>query len=71
MIRKYNGREPTDPAKLANLIMAISDMEQPPLRMLVGSDAMQYSAAAADTLIKNDERWRYLSESAGFPVPKS
>ena len=67
MIREYNGREPTDPSKLANLLLAISDMEQPPLRLLVGSDAIQYSVAAADTLAKNDERWRYLSESAGFP----
>ena len=52
-----------DPAKVAALIVRIVALDSPPLRLLVGSDAITYAAAAAKALAKNDVRWEYLSRS--------
>jgi hypothetical protein len=38
-------------------------MEQPPVRLLVGDDAVQYAAAAEAALRESDDRFRHLSES--------
>ncbi|MDN3654211.1 oxidoreductase [Ferruginibacter paludis] len=59
----YNGKQPGDPAKAANIILQITQMEQPPLRLLLGSDAV--NAAEQNDLVKMeaDKKWRHLSTS--------
>jgi len=66
MIRKGSGTEPTDPAKVGGLIQRLIELPEPPVRLLVGSDAVQYAAAAARALADSDATWRELSESVGF-----
>ena len=44
-----------DPAKVAQVVLQIAEMDEPPLRLLLGSDAYTYATA--------DERWRDLSTS--------
>jgi NAD(P)-dependent dehydrogenase (short-subunit alcohol dehydrogenase family) len=53
----------TDPAKVARLIVDIARMAEPPMRLLVGSDAVEYGQAAVKELSENDERWSALSRS--------
>lgn len=50
-----------DPRKVAVALLAVVDMDQPPLRLLLGTDAIAYAAAAAVELSENDARWRELS----------
>jgi len=52
-----------DPAKVARLIVRLADLDSPPLRLLVGSDAITYAASAAKALAENDQRWESLSRS--------
>jgi NAD(P)-dependent dehydrogenase (short-subunit alcohol dehydrogenase family) len=52
-----------DPAKVAQLVLQIAAMDEPPLRMLVGSDAFNYATAAARQQLEADEQWRDLSAS--------
>lgn len=66
MIRKATGTEPTDPAKVGQLIQRVIELDEPPVRLLVGSDAVQYGAGAAQALADSDAKWRELSESVGF-----
>jgi NAD(P)-dependent dehydrogenase (short-subunit alcohol dehydrogenase family) len=66
MIRDFSGKEPTDPAKVAQVILKLADMAEPPLRLLIGSDAVKYAAAAAKQLAESDAQWCTLSESVGF-----
>jgi NAD(P)-dependent dehydrogenase (short-subunit alcohol dehydrogenase family) len=66
MIRQHAGTEPTDPAKVGALIQRLVEMPEPPVRLLVGSDAVQYAAQAAQALADSDARWRELSESVAI-----
>ncbi len=66
MLREYTGKEPTDPSKVAKVMLEVADMAAPPLRLLIGTDAVTYVGAAAKELVESDARWRSLSESVGF-----
>ncbi|TDC50951.1 SDR family NAD(P)-dependent oxidoreductase [Jiangella ureilytica] len=53
----------SDPAKVAELLLRIVAMDEPPLRLLVGPDAYRYGTAAGRDLLASDERNRELSLS--------
>jgi NAD(P)-dependent dehydrogenase (short-subunit alcohol dehydrogenase family) len=52
-----------DPAKVAQAVLTVAAMDEPPLRLLLGSDAYTYGTAAARGQAESDERWRGLSVS--------
>ncbi|KAH7133777.1 hypothetical protein EDB81DRAFT_727236 [Dactylonectria macrodidyma] len=48
----------SEPEKIAKAILYISTVSNPPLRLLLGPDTVQYAKAASDELAASDERWR-------------
>jgi NAD(P)-dependent dehydrogenase (short-subunit alcohol dehydrogenase family) len=52
-----------DPAKVAQVILQVADMDDPPVRLLLGSEAYAYATAAANAQLASDDRWRELSRS--------
>jgi NAD(P)-dependent dehydrogenase (short-subunit alcohol dehydrogenase family) len=52
-----------DPAKVAQVVLQIAEMDDPPLRLILGSEAYAYATAAARVQAASDERWRQLSAS--------
>lgn len=52
-----------DPAKVARVVLEVAAMHEPPLRLLLGSDAYRYGTAYGRELAASDEKWRELSES--------
>jgi NAD(P)-dependent dehydrogenase (short-subunit alcohol dehydrogenase family) len=52
-----------DPAKVARVVLEVAAMDDPPLRLLLGSDAYTYATAAGRALLDSDERLRELSIS--------
>jgi NAD(P)-dependent dehydrogenase (short-subunit alcohol dehydrogenase family) len=50
-----------DVAKVADVVLRVAAMDEPPLRLLLGSDAYAYATAAGRALLGSDERWRELS----------
>lgn len=52
-----------DPAKVADLVLTVADLDEPPVRLLVGSDAYHYAQRVARERMATDERWRELSTS--------
>jgi NAD(P)-dependent dehydrogenase (short-subunit alcohol dehydrogenase family) len=61
-----NGRQPGDPAKLAQALVTIVDQEPPPFRFIAGADAI---AQAEQTLAERRQQidaYRDLSISLGF-----
>lgn len=52
-----------DPAKAAQAILQIAGIEAPPLRLLLGSDAVLLAAQALAVRGAEDAKWRALSES--------
>jgi hypothetical protein len=64
--RRYNGRQPGDPKKAAQVILEIVAMKEPPLRLLLGSDAVKFVEAADIKKSEADKKWRDLSMSTDF-----
>jgi NAD(P)-dependent dehydrogenase (short-subunit alcohol dehydrogenase family) len=52
-----------DPAKVARVVLQVAAMDEPPLRLILGSEAYAYATAAARAQAESDERWRDLTAS--------
>ncbi|MEU8422730.1 oxidoreductase [Micromonospora sp. NPDC048835] len=65
-LRQANGTQPGDPVRAAQAIIRITRVDDPPLRLLLGADAVAAAHAAAEALAASDARWRELSESIAF-----
>jgi NAD(P)-dependent dehydrogenase (short-subunit alcohol dehydrogenase family) len=64
--RDYNGKQPGDPAKAAAVLLHIASLQEPPLRLLLGSDC--YSAVEKSALdkLESDRQWKNLSVSTDY-----
>jgi NAD(P)-dependent dehydrogenase (short-subunit alcohol dehydrogenase family) len=65
MARMHDGAatQSGDPAKVAQVVLQVANMDEPPLRLLLGTDAFTYATAAGRDQLERDERWRELSVS--------
>ena len=63
------GRARSNPAKVAQAILRLADEKQPPVHLLLGSDAVAAAAASAAHRADEDARWRALSVSTDFDPP--
>jgi NAD(P)-dependent dehydrogenase (short-subunit alcohol dehydrogenase family) len=61
-----DGRQPGDPARAAKIITEIARLEEPPLRLLLGSDAVRIAGESAQTRAAEAARWAAVSRSADF-----
>lgn len=52
-----------DPAKVAQVVLQLIAMDEPPTRLLLGSDAYNYALADARRQLAEDEKWQELSLS--------
>jgi NAD(P)-dependent dehydrogenase (short-subunit alcohol dehydrogenase family) len=64
--RDYSGAQPGDPVKAAAIILEVAAMAAPPLRLLLGSDAVRFVEQADLARIEADRKWRHLSVSTDF-----
>ncbi len=62
----HAGQEPGDPSKAAKAILTIADVEDPPMHLLLGEDALKYAGYAAQGLAADIEAWKTLSLSTSF-----
>ncbi|WP_099021953.1 SDR family NAD(P)-dependent oxidoreductase [Mycolicibacterium palauense] len=53
----------SDPRKVARLVLTVAELDDPPLRLLAGSDAYEYGREAWRHRLKVDENWEQLSRS--------
>jgi NAD(P)-dependent dehydrogenase (short-subunit alcohol dehydrogenase family) len=61
-----NGQQPNDPAKLAQALLTIAAEAKPPLRFLVGADAVDTAERVSKTLKKEAEAYKELSSSMAY-----
>ena len=64
--REYDGAQPGDPAKAAGAILKIAGLEDAPLRLPLGSDAVRAVDEAERSRLQSDKKWRRLSMSTDF-----
>jgi NAD(P)-dependent dehydrogenase (short-subunit alcohol dehydrogenase family) len=52
-----------DPAKVARVVLEVAGMAEPPLRLILGSEAYAYATAAATARAESDAAWYDLTAS--------
>jgi hypothetical protein len=52
-----------DPAKVARVVLEVASMAEPPLRLILGSEAYAYATAAARARAEADAAWHHLTVS--------
>jgi NAD(P)-dependent dehydrogenase (short-subunit alcohol dehydrogenase family) len=52
-----------DPAKVAQVVLKVAEMTEPPLRLILGSEAYVYATAAAKVRAESDAAWHDLTVS--------
>lgn len=62
----YNGKQPGDPAKAAAIVLKLTSMPEPPLRLLLGSDSYSASEKSAMERLESDRRFKDLSISTDY-----
>jgi hypothetical protein len=55
-----------DPAKVAQVILRVASEKRPPLRLLLGSDAVFLASLFSEERAKEDAKWKELSLSTDF-----
>ncbi|SED15638.1 NADP-dependent 3-hydroxy acid dehydrogenase YdfG [Amycolatopsis tolypomycina] len=61
------GRQPGDPARAAEAILAAVGSDEPPLRLLLGRAAYDIATARLDTLRATFDTWRETTLATDFP----
>ncbi len=65
------GRENSDPAKVAQVILRLAASDRLPAHLLLGSDAVQYAGQAEAARAADADRWREMSVSTDVNAPGS
>ena len=63
------GKENSDPAKVAQVILRLANNDRLPAHLLIGSDAVRYAAEAEAARAADANRWREMSVSTDVDAP--
>ncbi len=66
-IRKSSGNQPGDPVRAAKAMIMITEVENPPLRLLLGAGALKGARLKLEELKHDFETWAEVSEGADAP----
>jgi NAD(P)-dependent dehydrogenase (short-subunit alcohol dehydrogenase family) len=64
--RDFNGKQPGDPVRAAAAILHVASLAEPPLRLILGSDAFRAIESNDLAKLESDKKWRDLSSSTDF-----
>jgi len=64
--RSMNGKQGGDPAKLADALVKLVALKEPPARFAAGADAVPTFETKANTLLAQSQAHRELSSSLGY-----
>ncbi len=66
-IRGYSGNQPGDPEKAAQAMIMVTEIDNPPLRLLLGAAALKGARLKLEELKQDIETWAAVTEGADFP----
>lgn len=66
LLQANNGRQAGNPEKAVKALIDLTEMEQPPLRLLLGSDAYRRATAKLDEVAAEIERMKHVTLSTDF-----
>ena len=61
------GKQAGDPERAARVLLEVVDSEQPPLHLLLGSDALRRAREKLEALTKEMNRWEKVTRGSDFP----
>jgi NAD(P)-dependent dehydrogenase (short-subunit alcohol dehydrogenase family) len=64
--RDFNGKQTGDPVRAATAILHVASLAEPPLRLILGSDAFRAIQSNDLAKLESDKKWRDLSFSTDF-----
>jgi NAD(P)-dependent dehydrogenase (short-subunit alcohol dehydrogenase family) len=64
--RDYNGKQPGDPAKAAAVLLHLASQQEPPLRLLLGSDSYNAAEKSALDKLESDRKWKDFTVSTDY-----
>ncbi|KAF2999980.1 Oxidoreductase boa17 [Neopestalotiopsis sp. 37M] len=64
MLRTMSGNEVSVPEKVAKIIIDLTKEAEPPLRLLLGTDAAEYAAQGGRALADSDRKWHDVTVSS-------
>src|SRR5882672_4517437 len=65
-LESHTGQEPGDPRKGAATIIQLADQASPPLRLVLGNDALALGRQSYQQNLEELERWASVSQSTDF-----
>jgi len=65
--KRHIGKQGGDPARAAQAILQIANVDDPPLRLLLGSDAFHLAGQITERRVAEDAKWKDLTLSTDFP----
>src|SRR5579871_4778140 len=65
-LKSYWGKEVSDPAKVAQVVLRLAASDSLPPHLLLGSDAVRYAHEAESARTADADRWREVSVSTDF-----
>lgn len=66
-----DGRQAGDPAKAARAIMTLAESEQPPMRLILGREAVRLAEVDLNQQLDDLMDWESVSLSTDFPQPEA
>jgi NAD(P)-dependent dehydrogenase (short-subunit alcohol dehydrogenase family) len=69
--RDNDGTQPGDPARAAKIIIDVVGADDPPRRLILGSDAVTIARKAAADRAAETEKWADVSRSADYPADEA
>ncbi|EIP96613.1 short-chain alcohol dehydrogenase [Opitutaceae bacterium TAV1] len=67
LLANFTGNEPGDPRKAAEVLLQVAEMEEPPLRLPLGSDALLFLRNSYEQSLAELERWSSFTRSTDYP----
>ncbi|MFC6162719.1 oxidoreductase [Kribbella jiaozuonensis] len=61
-----DGKQPGDPAKAAEAIVHVTSLDNPPLRLLLGKDALTHADRASKSRAEEAATWAHLTTSTDY-----
>jgi NAD(P)-dependent dehydrogenase (short-subunit alcohol dehydrogenase family) len=65
-LENINGNQPNDPDKAADVLIAVSKEENPPVHLLLGNDAFGLLQSKINIITQDVEKWKSYTLSTGF-----
>ena len=65
---RLHGHQPGDPARAAQALLRVVDVADPPLHLLLGSDALARAQAKFAAVAAEVDAWAEVSRSTDFPA---